>query len=217
MYQKELKYLFEVYTEKNWSSFSGFLMRLYAGIENLQRSITEEERGKQMKTAVIYHSQTGFTKRYAQWTAEAVKADCLNCQKPGKKICPGMKQLCCGSWVCAGSLSKFGWFKSNMDKWKDKKLAVFCVGASPADNPEVQDFLKQNFGGPEFAGVRVFYCPGGFCYEKMGMKSKLMMKVFMKALKAKKEKTEAEKEMVRWISSSYDISDRKYIEPVLNI
>ena len=47
------------------------------------------------------------------------------------------------------------------------------------------------------------------------MKSKLMMKVFMKVLKAKKEKTEAEKEMIRWISSSYDISDRKYIEPVL--
>lgn len=168
-----------------------------------------------MKTAVIYHSQTGFTKRYAQWTAEAVKADCFELSEAREKDLSGYEAVVFGSWVCAGSLSKFGWFKSNMDKRKDKKLAVFCVGASPADNPEVQDFLKQNFGGPEFAGVRVFYCPGGFCYEKMGMKSKLMMKVFMKALKAKKEKTEAEKEMVRWISSSYDISDRKYIEPVL--
>ena len=37
----------------------------------------------------------------------------------------------------------------------------------------------------------------------------------MKALKAKKEKTEAEEEMIRWISSSYDISDKRYIEPVL--
>ena len=156
-----------------------------------------------------------FTKRYAQWTAEAVKADCFELSEAREKDLSGYEAVVFGSWVCAGSLSKFGWFKSNMDKWKDKKLAVFCVGASPADNPEVQDFLKQNFGGPEFAGVRVFYCPGGFCYEKMGMKSKLMMKVFMKALKAKKEKTEAEKEMVRWISSSYDISDRKYIEPVL--
>ena len=30
-----------------------------------------------MKTVVIYNSQTGFTKRYAQWIAEAAGADCL--------------------------------------------------------------------------------------------------------------------------------------------
>ena len=30
-----------------------------------------------MKTIVIYTSQTGFTKRYAEWIAEAAEADCL--------------------------------------------------------------------------------------------------------------------------------------------
>ena len=30
-----------------------------------------------MKTIVIYQSQTGFTKRYAEWIAEAVGADCI--------------------------------------------------------------------------------------------------------------------------------------------
>lgn len=30
-----------------------------------------------MKTVVIYNSQTGFTKRYAAWIAEAAGADCL--------------------------------------------------------------------------------------------------------------------------------------------
>ena len=168
-----------------------------------------------MKTAVVYHSQTGFTKRYARWIAEAAKADCFEVSEARGKELSEYEAIVFGSWVCAGSVSKLSWFKGNMEKWKDKKLAIFCVGASPADNPEVPDFLKRNFGGPEFAGAGVFYCPGGFCYEKMGMKSKLMMKVFMKALQAKKEKTEAEEEMIRWISSSYDISDRKYIEPLL--
>lgn len=42
-----------------------------------------------------------------------------------------------------------------------------------------------------------------------------MMKMFLKALKAKKDKTEEEKVMVKMISSSYDISDKKYIEPIL--
>lgn len=41
------------------------------------------------------------------------------------------------------------------------------------------------------------------------------MKMFTKALGAKKDKTEAEQEMLKMVSSSYDISDRKYIAPIL--
>ncbi len=63
--------------------------------------------------------------------------------------------------------------------------------------------------------MHVFYCPGGFHYEKMSAPSKLMMKMFIKALKSKKDKTEEDEEMIKMISSSYDISDRKYIEPIL--
>ena len=42
-----------------------------------------------------------------------------------------------------------------------------------------------------------------------------MMKMFLKTLKAKKDKTKEEQEMIKMISSSYDISDKKYIEPIL--
>jgi hypothetical protein len=50
----------------------------------------------------------------------------------------------------------------------------------------------------------------------MPLASKLMMKLFIKTLKARKNQTEAEREMVKMISSSYDISDKKYIEPILS-
>ena len=42
-----------------------------------------------------------------------------------------------------------------------------------------------------------------------------MMKMFIKALKAKKNKTEEDEVMIKMISSSYDISDIKYIAPIL--
>jgi len=38
-----------------------------------------------MKTIVIYNSQTGFTRRYAQWIAEAAGADCLELSAAKKK------------------------------------------------------------------------------------------------------------------------------------
>ena len=124
-----------------------------------------------MKIIVIYNSKTGFTKRYAEWIAEATGAD--------------------------------------------KKLIAFCVGGSPIDNPEIDIALKRNFNESEQKKVKTFYCPGGFNYEKMSTPLKLMMKMFIKTLKAKKDKTEVEQIMVKMISSSYDISDKKYVEPIL--
>ena len=41
------------------------------------------------------------------------------------------------------------------------------------------------------------------------------MKMFINMLKSKKDKTPEEENMVKMISSSYDISDKKYIKPIL--
>ena len=168
-----------------------------------------------MKTIVIYNSQTGFTKRYAEWIAEATGADCLELSIAKKKDLTAYEAIIYGGWAHAGSISKIGWFKGNIDKWADKKLIVFCVGGGPIDNPEIETALKQNFNESEQKRVNTFYCPGGFNYEKMSIPSKLMMKMFVKTLKAKKDKTEEEQAMIKMITSSYDISDKKYIEPIL--
>ena len=63
---------------------------------------------------------------------------------------------------------------------------------------------------------KLVYCPGGFNYDKMNFASKLMMKMFLSMLKANKEKTSKDMEMINMISSNYDISHKKYIEPILN-
>lgn len=168
-----------------------------------------------MKTLVIYHSQTGFTKRYAEWIAEAAGADCLALSAAKGKSLDTYEAIVFGSWACAGRISKLNWFKDNVDKWMDKKLIVFCVGASPIENPEIEQFLKKNLEEYGLKKADAFYCPGGFNYEKMSVPSKLVMKMFIKMLKAKKDKTDVEREMVKMISASYDISDKKYIEPVL--
>lgn len=168
-----------------------------------------------MKTAVIYNSQTGFTKRYAQWIAKAAGADLFEISGAKKKDLDPYGTIVFGSWACAGSLNKLNWFKSNMDRWADKRLIVFCVGGSPIDSPDVKTALERMFTGSAAKRVRVFYCPGGFDYEKMSVPSKLMMKMFIKTLRAKKDKTEAEEEMIEMISGSYDLSDKKYIGPIL--
>lgn len=169
-----------------------------------------------MKTIVIYNSQTGFTKKYAQWIAEKANADCIEYSKAKNADLDGYDAIVFGGWAVAGSISKLKWFKKNISRWRDKKLVAFCVGASPIENPEIELTLPKNFTDEELEIIRWFYCPGGLDYEKMPATSRVMMKMFVKALDAKKDKTKQDEEQIRMLSSSYDISDRKYIEPIID-
>ena len=96
-----------------------------------------------------------------------------------------------------------------------KKLVVYVVGGSPAESPDIPVAMERIFSGKEWSGVKSFYCPGGFNYEKMSLLSKLAMKMFVKTILAKKDITEDEKKMAEMISHSYDIADKKYIKPIL--
>lgn len=170
-----------------------------------------------MKTAVIYNSQTGFTKRYAEWISEAISADCFELASAKKQNLDTYDAIVFGGWACAGSISKIAWFKSNIDKWSDKTLIVFCTGGNPAGSPDIATFLSNNFSEAERERVNVFYCPGGFNYEKMSAGSKLMMKMFRKMVGLKKDKTEEDLGMLEMTSHSYNLSDRKYIEPIVKL
>ena len=167
------------------------------------------------KAVVVYHSKTGFTKRYAEWIAEASGADCMPLEEAKRADLSGYDAIVYGGWALAGTISKLNWFKKNMDRWSGKTLIAFCVGGSPADSPDVLPTLQKNFTAEQRSRVSLFYCPGGFNYEKMGAVSKMMMKVFISGLQKKKDKTPQEEVMVRMIASSYDISDRKTIEPIV--
>lgn len=168
-----------------------------------------------MKTIVIYNSQTGFTKKYADWIAEKANAECIEFSKAKKADLDSYDAIVFGGWAIAGSISKLKWFKKNISKWRNKKLAVFCVGASPIENPEIEATLPKNFTEDELKIVKWFYCPGGLDYDKMPMASKTAMKLFIKSLESRKNKTDDDLEQIRIMSSSYDISDIKYIEPII--
>ncbi len=172
-----------------------------------------------MKTLVIYTSQTGFTKKYAEWIADKMGGDLLDLKEAQKKTSDYFDDydaICYGGWAMAGNVVKAKWFLSKAANWKDKRLAVFCVGGSPNDNPDGEVFLKRALTDEQRQYVKAFYCQGGFNYDKMNTASKLAMKMYVSALKKKKDMTEEEKTMVKMIATSYDISDVKYIDPIVS-
>ncbi|RKM59419.1 flavodoxin [Butyrivibrio sp. CB08] len=169
-----------------------------------------------MKTLVVYTSQTGFTKRYAQWIAERMSADILDlkdAQKKDDSSFAGYEAIVYAGWLMAGKVVKVNWFFEKAKGWKDKHLALVAVGGSPNDNPDVETALKDMLTEEQSAYIKAFYCQGGFNYEKMNLPSKLAMKAFVSTLK--KSKDEKQREVGSYIDHSYDVSDIKFIEPVV--
>ena len=169
-----------------------------------------------MKTIIIYTSKTGFTKRYSEWLAEKMNADLIDlkdAQKKGDRFFDDYEAIVYGGWCMAGSVVKVKWFLDKASTWKGKRLAIMVVGGSPNDNPDVEETLNKILNDEQREYITAFYCQGGINYDKMKGPSKLAMKMFASALK--KRKDEKSRQVGEYISSSYDISDVKYIEPVV--
>ena len=171
-----------------------------------------------MKTLIIYTSQTGFTKRYALWLAGKVDGDVLelkDAQKKENDFFDGYDAICYGGWAMAEKIVKSKWFLEKAESWKNKKLAMFCVGGTPNGEPQVDALLKNALTDAQSEYIKVFYCQGGMSYEKMSAPTRITMKMFVSAVKNKKDATSEQKEMFERMASSYDISDIKYIEPIV--
>ena len=170
-----------------------------------------------MKAVVIYASQTGFTKQYAQWICEESGAECVELKKASKIKLAEYDAVVFGGWFMAGGIKKIDWFKKKIPELSaaGKKLIVYAVGASPAEAPDAAESLKRNFTDDEWNAIKAFYCPGGLNYDKMGFGSKLTMKMLLRILSSKKDATKDDMRMVKMLSHSYDISDKKYANPIV--
>ena len=104
-----------------------------------------------MKSIVIYNSQTGFTKRYAEWISEAAACECVEFKQAAKLNLADYDAIVFGSWCMAGNIAKLPWFKKQMPALAaaGKKLIVYAVGGSPEENPDVTAAINKIFTDEE--------------------------------------------------------------------
>lgn len=173
-----------------------------------------------MKTVVIYTSQTGFTKKYAEWLGKRTNAEVLTLQKakrtPDKKFTEA-DAIVYGGWMMAGRITGSEWFLSKANNWQGKKLAIFGVGASPFGTPDIEAALENAVTVEQKKFIKVFYCQGGLNYEKMKPMSRFAMRGFARMVKKKAEKEGNAycQEMFDTLAKSYDNSNEKYLDPIM--
>ncbi len=172
------------------------------------------------KIAVVYKSATGFTKYYAEIISEEIGAeliDFMSCSKNKlRNLTSDYDLIIYGSRLHAGFID--GLKKAKSFFRRDGKFMVFVTGAMPNAEAEKDNILermwKNNFTTEELENIPHFYFQSGLCYEKMKLGDRLMMKAFRWMLKNKKDKTTSDRAYEKAVASSYDISSKKFIEPL---
>ena len=129
---------------------------------------------------IIYHSKTGFSKRYAQWLAEELNGRTLPFRDRKSADLTEYDTIILTGGLYAGQMSGLKWLKKQLPALAGKRLAAVAVGCAPIGIPGQAESMAQLFGGtPEIQG---FYCQGGLDYEHMGAVDRAMMAALRAAL-----------------------------------
>ena len=159
--------------------------------------------------AVVYCSNTGHTKRYAEAFAKETGLPLVEASKAKKELREGDRVVYFG-WLMAGKIQGFE------NAWKRFDVPVACsVGLYP-DSERFREYVGRN---NILIDVDYFHLRGGITPEKLKGPAKILMNIMMRTIRAKIEKkqdvTDEERAMLAAYEEAADFVDLSALEPVL--
>ncbi|WP_455716582.1 hypothetical protein [Anaerosporobacter sp.] len=153
---------------------------------------------------IIYESKTGFTKKYANMLATKTKLKIFSVKEISK-----VKQdedIIFLGWLKAGKIQ-------GLNKIRKYNIKTVCgSGSGRTAEPSSDAIIARN----KIEGIPFFYLRGG-CFPLKELKGmdKIMLSIFLKMLKNRKEKDERIEEAISNIENGFDGVKEENLGPVL--
>ena len=159
--------------------------------------------------AIVYTSNTGFTKEYARILAEKTTLPLYNLESAQKSLPYGSEVIYLG-WLMAS-------FVKGYDKASKKFRVNAVVGVCMGESGSQLEAVRKNNKIPE--STKVFTLQGGFDMKKLKGMNKFMMKIMVKHLTkdimAKETRTEEDEKLLLMMSKGASFVSEKNLEPVI--
>ena len=154
-----------------------------------------------MMKAIVYKSNTGYTKQYAEMLGESLKVPVYNLKEAKSKLKKNDEIVFLG-WICATKIQGLSKIKNYNVK------CIGAVGAYPVEKNYIESLIQANK-----VNVELFYLRGGLDLNKLtGLKKKVLQ--FVGNMMEKENKAENQ-EMIKLFKNGANYVSNENLEPML--
>ena len=171
-----------------------------------------------MNGIILYQSKYGATRKYAQWLSERTGFSCIETKRAKIADVRQYDAILLGGGIYASGIAGLSFLKKNIRDLHGKKIAVFCVGASPYEERAYREIVARNMKD-ELSDIPCFYCRGAWDKEAMSIVDRNLCNLLRKAV-AKKDPKDYEvweQALMADGDEKCNWTDQKYIEPILEL
>lgn len=165
---------------------------------------------------ILYRSKYGATKKYADWLGEATGFDVVDNPKADIRQVEQYETIILCGGIYASGIAGISFLRKNYERLKDKKIGIFCVGASPYDETALEAIKSHNLKD-DLKSIPVFYGRGAWDQDNMKFTDRTLCKMLQKAVAKKdpKDYEPWERALMCAVGKSCDWTNRKYLEPLI--
>ncbi|MCR8559642.1 flavodoxin domain-containing protein [Mucilaginibacter sp. BJC16-A38] len=131
-----------------------------------------------MKGIIIYQGKYGATEQYAQWLGSSLHLSSLKVKDATADALAGYDLVIVGSSVYVGKLVIRKWLRQNLGLLASKKLILFIVcGTTAEDKIQQQQLVHNNLDPLIRKSTKVFFLPGRCIVAKLSLIDRLVLKM----------------------------------------
>lgn len=171
-----------------------------------------------MNTIVVYKTKYGSTKTYAQWIGEVLNCKVADAKDITIDELENYDTIIYGGGLYAETINGLGLITKNIERLKNKKIAVYSTGITPLDCRDYYDklVLEKNFKNGVPACIKIFNFTGKMVMSELSVVHRTALKTLKKIMSAKENPTEMEKLLIELCDVDADLSDRTQISGLID-
>ncbi len=128
------------------------------------------------KGIILYESKYGATKAYVDWLTEMTGFDQLRTKQASVNDIKPYDVIIIAGGIYASGIAGISFLKKNYDAIKHKRIAIFCVGASPYEPNAFRQICEHN-QTEALSHLPFYYGRGAWDETKMTRKDRILCKM----------------------------------------
>lgn len=131
-----------------------------------------------MKGIVVYKGKYGATEQYATWAAKELNLPLKVADECSETDLANADVLVLGTSVYIGVLVIKEWIKNNLESLSGKKIFLFVVCGTPANETEkLQGYVNASIPESILKTCTLYFLPGRLRFKKLSWSDKLLLRV----------------------------------------